>query len=275
MLNLTQNIVLVLIPLFIRIRLLDVVDILLVAFLLYYIYKIIRGTGALNIFLGIISVYIFWWLVRTFEMELLTEILGQFISVGVLALIVVFQPEIRKFLLILGTRSFLNRRSRRFFGKFWQMNDGKSLSINDIVNACEGFSQSKTGALIVLTRENNLDIFLETGEELDAKISRQLLENIFFKNSPLHDGAVIITQNRIRAARCVLPVSDSTYFPAYLGLRHRAAVGVTEQSDAVAIVVSEQTGRISWVKNGILKRNIKPVELKEILAREFSQVFDT
>ncbi len=263
-----------LMPMFIQIRLLDVIDILLVAILIYYLYKLIRGTGALNIFLGMISIYIFWWLVRLFEMELLAEILGQFISVGVLALIVVFQPEIRKFLLILGTRSFLNAKSRRFFSRLWHYERATSLPINDIVGACEEMSNTRTGALIVLTRENNLDIFLETGEILNARISRQLLETIFYKNSPLHDGAVIITDNQIKAARCVLPVSESTHFPAYLGLRHRAAVGVSEQSDALAIIVSEQTGRISWVKNGQMKRNIKPVELKEILVKEFSEDYE-
>jgi len=261
-------------PAFIHIRLLDVIDIFLVALLIYYLYKIIRGTGAMNIFLGIISIYIIWWFVRLFEMELLTEILGQFISVGVLALIVVFQPEIRKFLLLLGARSFLGKRTRDFFGRFWQASEENRLNINDIVIACEHLANTRTGALIVITRENNLDFFVETGQIMDAVISRELLENIFYKNSPLHDGAVIITKNRIRAARCVLPVSDSKMFPAYLGLRHRAAVGVSEQSDAVAIVVSEQTGRISWVKDANLKRNLKPVELKEMLAREFSSDYE-
>lgn len=258
------------IPVFIQIRFLDILDILLVAILLYYLYKLIKGTGALNIFVGIIAIYIFWWLVRLFEMELLTEILGQFISVGVLALIVVFQPEIRKFLLILGTRSFINNRTRWLMGKLWNFEQGSVLAINDIVNACEEFSNTRTGALIVITRENSLEALLETGEIIDAKISRQLIENIFYKNSPLHDGAMIITNNRVRAARCVLPVSESTHFPAYLGLRHRAAVGVTEQSDAFAIVVSEQTGRISWVKNGQMKRNLKSLELKEIIIKEMS-----
>lgn len=261
-------------PAFIQIRLLDVIDIFLVAILIYYLYKIIRGTGAVNIFLGILSIYIIWWFVRFFEMELLTEILGQFISVGVLALIVVFQPEIRKFLLLLGTRSFLGERTRNFFGRFWQSGEENRLNINDIVTACEHLAGTRTGALIVITRENNLDFFVETGQIMDAVISRPLLENIFYKNSPLHDGAIIITKNRIRAARCVLPVSDSSMFPSYLGLRHRAAVGVSEQSDAVAIIVSEQTGRISWVKDAILKRNIKPVELKEMLAREFSSDYE-
>jgi len=261
-------------PAFLQIRLLDVIDIFLVALLIYYLYKIIRGTGAVNIFLGIISIYIIWWLVRLFEMELLTEILGQFISVGVLALIVVFQPEIRKFLLLLGARSFLGKRTRNFIGRFWQVGDDNMLNIRDIVTACENLASTRTGALIVITKENNLDFFVETGQVLDALISREILENIFYKNSPLHDGAIIITKNRIRAARCVLPVSDSTMFPAYLGLRHRAAVGISEQSDAIAIVVSEQTGRISWVKDAKLKRNIKPLELKEMLAREFSSDYE-
>jgi diadenylate cyclase len=266
--------VLLFLPSFLQIRMLDLIDIILVAILIYYIYKLIRGSGALNIFIGIASIYIFWWLVRLFEMELLTEILGQFISVGVLALIVVFQPEIRKFLLILGTQSFLHKRSRLFFGRLWQMDQGTGLAISDIVSACEELSETRTGALIVLTKENTLQGFLETGEIIDSKVSRQLLENIFYKNSPLHDGAVIIINNRIAAARCVLPVSESTYFPAYLGLRHRAAVGISEISDAIAIVVSEQTGRISWVNNGKMKRNIKPVELKEMMVKEFSPTFD-
>lgn len=259
---------------FLQIRLLDVVDILLVAIILYYLYKIIRGTGALNIFLGIISIYIFWWLVRIFEMELLTEILGQFISVGVLALIVVFQPEIRRFLLLLGTRSFLGKKGRRVWGRLWQVNELSKLNINDIVLACEELSQSHTGALIVITVENRLEPILETGQMIDALVSKDLLENIFYKNTPLHDGAVIITDNRIKAARCVLPVSESTMFPAYLGLRHRAALGLSEQTDALSIVVSEQTGRISVVRDGNMKRNLKPVELKELLAREFSGSFD-
>ena len=255
---------------FIQLRFLDVIDIILVALLLYYIYKLIRGTGAMNIFLGIISIYIMWWLVRAFEMELLTEILGQFISVGVLALIVVFQPEIRKFLLILGTRSFLRSRAGGLWSRLWFMEKSSGMNLNAVVNACEELSNTKTGALIVFTRENNLELFIETGEQLDANISTQLLESIFYKNSPLHDGAVIISDNRIKAARCVLPVSDKAAFPVSLGLRHRAGVGVTEQSDALVVVVSEQTGRIALCKEGQLRRNIKPVELKEILVREFT-----
>lgn len=257
------------VPVFLQIRLLDIIDIIMVAILLYQLYLLTRGTGALNIFVGILSIYLVWWLVRIFEMELLTAILGQFISVGVLALIIVFQPEIRKFLLLVGTRSFINKPSRRFFNRLWQFDDAIKLNISPIVNSCQRFSESRTGALIVITKENDLSFFVETGEMIDARISEQLLENIFYKNSPLHDGAVIITSNRIRAARCVLPVSESKEIPSSLGLRHRAAAGITEQSDTIAIVVSEQTGRISVAKSGELKRNLKPVQLKEILAREF------
>ncbi len=256
------------IPAFLQIRLLDIIDIFLVATLLYQLYLLIRGTGALNIFLGILSIYLIWWLVRIFEMELLTAILGQFISVGVLALIIVFQPEIRRFLLIFGKQSFINKPSRRFLNRFIHFEEPILLNISPIVNSCQRFSETRTGALIVITKENNLGFFVETGELIDARISEQLLENIFFKNSPLHDGAVIITSNRIKAARCVLPVSENPAFPATLGLRHRAAVGITEQSDAIAIVVSEQTGKISVAKGGEIKKNLKPVQLKEFLARE-------
>ncbi len=258
------------VPAFIQIRLLDVLDILLVAVLLYQLYALIRGTGAIHIFLGILSIYLLWWLVRIFEMELLTAILGQFISVGVLALIIVFQPEIRKFLLVLGTRSILTKRSRHFFHKLWNTDQRDKLDIPAIVHACERFSESRTGALIVITRQNPLEFFVETGQVLDARISEPLLESVFFKNNPLHDGAVILTDNRIKAARCVLPVSENPTFPATLGLRHRAGAGVTEQSDAIALVVSEQTGRISWCKEGQIKRNLKPLQLKEMLAREFA-----
>ncbi|MFO7978910.1 MAG: diadenylate cyclase CdaA [Bacteroidales bacterium] len=259
-----------LLPAFIQVRFLDIIDVLLVALLLYNFYSLVKGTGALNIFVGILSIYLVWWLVRIFEMEVLSAILGQFIRVGVLALIIVFQPEIRRFLLFLGTRGIINKSSRTFLRKLWHFDQGPVLNISPIVNACERLAEGKTGALIVITKNNLLEFFAETGEELDAKISEQLLENIFYKNSPLHDGAVIISNNKIKAARCVLPVSENPFFPTTLGLRHRAAAGITEQSDAIALVVSEQTGRITWCKEGQIKRNIKPVQLKEFLAKEFS-----
>jgi diadenylate cyclase len=255
--------------LFIQIRLLDVIDVLLVAVLLYQLYTLIKGTGAINIFLGLLSLYLLWWLVRIFEMDMLSAILGQFISVGVLALIVVFQPEIRKFLILLGTRSFMNRGSKKFVNMLWNYQQEETLNISAIVNACEYFSENRTGALIVITIQNELDNFVDTGQRIDAVISEQLLETIFYKNSPLHDGAVIISGNKIVAARCVLPVSDKKSFPATLGLRHRAAAGITEQSDAIALIVSEQSGRISWAREGKINRNVRPVQVKEMLAREF------
>jgi diadenylate cyclase len=257
------------IPTFIQIRLLDIVDIILVAFLLFYIFRLIKGTGAINIVLGILSVYVIWFIVRTFEMELLTEILGQFISVGVLALIIVFQPEIRKFLQIIGKRSIINNGPQSAWKKFWQIDSDISLNYSTVVKACEAMSENKTGALIIITKENNLNYYLNTGESIEAKISEQLIQNIFFKNSPLHDGAIIINENKIMAARCVLPVSENTDLPASLGLRHRAALGITEQSDAIAIVVSEQTGKISFFKNAEIKRNISAMQLQEMLAKEF------
>ncbi len=256
-------------PAIIQIRLLDILDIVLVAMLLYQLYLLIKGTGTINIFLGILSVYLVWWLVRIFEMELLTAILGQFISVGVLALIIVFQPEIRKFLLIIGKRTFVSKGSRSIFKGVWQIETQKELNIPAIVNALESLSEQKTGALIVITHQSELESFAETGQRIDAVISEQLIGSIFYKNSPLHDGAVIITNNRIKAARCVLPISELRKVPATFGLRHRAALGITEQSDAVALVVSEQTGKISWSKAGEIKRNIKPLQLKELLAKEF------
>ncbi len=259
----------ILIPAFIQIRLLDIIDILLVAILIYQLYLLIKGTGAMNIFLGILSIYLLWWLVRLFEMELLTALLGQFISVGVLALIIVFQPEIRRFLLMVGKRSILHGTSGKFLKGFWHTDNEPSLNIPPIVNALETMADQKIGALVVITKTRDLELFVETGQRIDALTSEQLLMSVFFKNSPLHDGAVIISGNRIKAARCVLPVSEAKRLPASIGLRHRSAIGVTEQSDAIALVVSEQTGKISWCNQGEFKRNVSSLQLKEMLAKEF------
>jgi len=254
---------------FIIIRWLDVIDVLFVAILLYQLYRIIKGTGTINIFIGIIAIYLIWVLVKAFEMELLSEILGQFISVGMIALIIVFQQEIRQFLLLLGSPNFLKKGSKSFINIKWQLNQLEGLDIEPVVNACESMVASHTGALIVIAKKNELKPYVETGELLNASISKQLLENIFFKNSPLHDGAVIISGNRIRAARCVLHVSEKNDFPSYIGLRHRAAAGIAEESDAIAIVVSEQRGEISVAQNGVLTINIKAQKLREILIKEF------
>jgi len=250
------------------IRFLDVIDIILVAVLLYFLYNFLKGTVAINIFFGIIAIYLLWKLVEVLEMELLSEILGQFIGVGVIALIVVFQPEIRKFLLLLGTSTFARKKRNRFL--FWKVDDSGDFSkyIDHIVKACQKMSSSKTGALIVIGRVNELKQTIETGELLDAQISEHLIQNIFFKNSPLHDGAVIIIDDRIQAARCILPVSKHSGQLSDLGLRHRAAVGITEQSDAIAIIVSEQTGAISFSVEGNLSTDLMPAQLKDFLEKE-------
>ncbi|HOT89429.1 MAG TPA: diadenylate cyclase CdaA [Bacteroidales bacterium] len=257
------------IPLFITIRWIDIIDILLVAFLLYQLYNLIKGTGAVNIFLGLVAILFIWFLVRTFEMELLSEILGQFISVGVIALIIVFQQEIRQFLLLLGSPNFLKKGCKNFLNIKWQMNEQDILEIEPIVKACESMALSKTGALIVITRKNELKSFSESGEIIESKISKELIESIFYKNSPLHDGAVIINSNKLKAARCILPASEKTDLPPYVGLRHRAAIGITEESDAFAIVISEQRGEISIADSGELTLNIKSNKLREVLKNEF------
>ncbi len=237
--------------------------------LLYELYNLVKGTAAINILLGIIAIFLIWRLVRILEMELLSEILGAFISVGFIALIVVFQREIRQFLLLLGTPRFLSRKQKWL--AFWKLNVQQSSIINfdRIARVCENLSSSKTGALIVISKRSSLEEYVNNGEMIDARISEQLIENIFFKNSPLHDGAIIISGNRIVAARCVLPLTRNEKFPNTLGLRHRAAVGISEITDAITIVVSEQTGNISYTKNGTLYTKITSEALKAFLELEF------
>ncbi len=253
-----------------KLSLLDTIDILLVAYLFYELYKLIKGTAAINIFIGIIAIYLMWKLVRALEMALLSEILGQFISVGVIALIVVFQPEIRRFLLLLGTPRFIQNKPKRFM--FWKINmiNENLLSIDPILQACQRMSISRTGALIVIARKNELQTFVNTGVLIDASISTPLIENIFYKNSPLHDGALIIIDNKIKAARCILPVSGNRNISDELGLRHRSAIGITEQSDAITIIVSEQTGMISYCKMGQLTTDVQPAQLKTLLEEEYN-----
>jgi len=255
---------------FLSFQITDIIDILLVALLLYQVYRLMRGTAAINIFLGIVAVYFIWKLVRLLQMDLLSEILGQFVSVGVIALIVVFQREIRQFLLVLGTPRFLTRKQKWL--AFWKLNVQQSgiINIDRIVKVTETLSSNNTGALIVISKRSNLDEYVNTGEMIDARISEQLIENIFYKNTPLHDGAIIITGNRIIAARCVLPLTRNENFPATFGLRHRAAVGISEITDAITIVVSEQTGNIAYTKNGTLYTKIKPEALKVFLEIEFA-----
>lgn len=253
------------INLFIHLRFLDLIDILLVAIIFYEIYKLVKGTVAFNIFMGIFIIFVVWLVVKSLKMELLGSILGQLFGVGVIAIIIVFQQEVRRFLLMLGSRYRSNRKfalENLFSSQFKLASDA---SLQAIVNACRQMSETRTGALIVLSRESELREYVETGELLDAEISSELIKSIFFKNSPLHDGAVIISLNRIKAARCILPVSQKLELSPVLGLRHRAAIGISEQTDALVIVVSEESGHISTSSSGELIENVSPEELFKIL----------
>jgi diadenylate cyclase len=256
---------------FLSVRLLDILDILIVAFLLYKIYRLLKGGAAINIFIGIIAIYVLWWLfVKILNMQLLGAILGQFMSIGVIALIIVFQQEIRRFLLVIGSNSFAGKDSftRKLLPWNWQAPAISKPNISPIVKACTSMSKNKTGAIMVLARSSDLKFYERTGDIMDAEVSKRLLESIFFKNSPMHDGAVIIENNKIKAARCVLPVTENTDLPAHYGMRHRAALGITEQSDAISIIVSEETGNISMAVDGKMHYNISPEELEELLTKE-------
>jgi uncharacterized protein (TIGR00159 family) len=253
---------------FLEVRWLDIIDVVITAFLLYKIYDLLKGTVAINIFLGIIAIYILWWLCsRVLDMKLLGGILGQFIGVGVLALIIVFQQEVRRFLILLGSKNiFKNSRiARRFFIKGFQFDSDPKTDLKPVIKACTAMSKTKTGAIIVIERKSDLNFYAETGDVLNADLSKRAIESIFFKNSPLHDGAIIISGNKIKAARCVLPVTDNTDLPAQYGMRHRAALGITEQSDAVAIIVSEETGAIAVAVDGKMETNLDPEELEQHL----------
>jgi uncharacterized protein (TIGR00159 family) len=236
---------------FLNFRILDVLDIVLVALLLYYVYRLIRGTVAINIFLGIAIIYLIWKLTEVLQMELLSDILGKFLGVGFIAMIIVFQQEIRKFLLMVGSTNFASKKGFLKKLKFLKP-DGHTTStdVESIVNSCVDMGLTKTGALLVIERNNSLDFVKHTGDKMNAEINKPLLKSIFYKNSPLHDGATIIEDNIITATRVILPIEDNLNIPGRFGLRHRAALSITMKSDAVALAVSEETGQISYIKNG-------------------------
>lgn len=257
-------------PLF-KMGIFDFLDIVLVALLIYQFYRFVKGTGVINIMLGFMLVFLIWRVVKALNMDLLSNILGAFFSVGVLALIIIFQSEIRQFLLLFGSKrikSDSKKRNKKSLLNFGMTNDDK-LPIDQIVSSCVSMAETKTGALIVITMKNELQNIVNTGDLLNARISNRLIESIFFKNSPLHDGAMIISYNTIKAARCILPVSDNTHISASLGLRHRAAIGVTENSDSIAIVISEERGTISLVENGEIRYNLNG----EALTKELDAIF--
>lgn len=251
----------------------DIVDIFLVAILLYQTFQLLKRTGAVNIFVGILTFIICWFLVSyVFKMELLGGIFDRVISVGAFALIVLFQDEIRRFFSKIGSRrrGSIFYALKRFFGNDPNDKVKTDFDLVQIVLACRNLSKSSTGALIILTRNNDLDFYSHSGEQINANINSRLIENIFFKNSPLHDGALIISDRKLKAAACILPVSKNQSIPKRMGLRHRAALGVTENTDAIAIVVSEETGHISYAHNGQLTINLKPEQLEHFLSEELS-----
>ena len=252
---------------FLNLSLADVLDIFLVAFIIYQVFKWIRGSSAMSIFLAIIFLYVFRVIVDALDMRLMSAIMGTVLDVGVIALIVIFQPEIRRFLITLGNRYKIATDGKDILNRIFGGQDARmdSSTVNEIAEACKSMSETKTGALIVIPHSDNLDDIINTGDIINADISRRLIMNLFFKNSPLHDGAVVINNERIVAARCTLPITEKVNIPPSFGMRHKAAIGISEVKDVDVIVVSEETGRISFVKGG----NVTPIkninELKLLL----------
>ncbi len=248
---------------FVPFTFIDLVDIFLVATVMYWIYRTTKGTNAPYILTGIVVIYFVWVVVRTLNMELLSSILGQIISVGVIALVIIFQPEIRRFLQMIGMR----QKSLGFISRIFSMGeDVVTTHTAPIVTACREMAETKTGALIVIGQQSDLKLITEGGIAIDARVSTSLLKNIFFKNAPLHDGAVVIEGDRVVAAKCILPVTQ-TDVPKHYGTRHRAALGLSEISDAIVLVVSEETGAISIAQGGNIRRNIEPQMLQQVLQR--------
>jgi diadenylate cyclase len=246
---------------FLEISWVDLIDVTLVAVLLYQVYKLIRGSLAVNIFLGILALYLVYLIVRAAQMELLATILGQFMGVGVLAMIILFQPELRKFLLLIGRSAEFNRESILKSFSNWRHEYHDDFDIQQVIDATKSFKATRTGALVVFSRDIELKFYAATGDPLDAEVTKRLLLSIFNKNSPLHDGAVIIYKGRIKAARCVLPVSENDHLPAYFGMRHRSAIGMSESTDTLVMAVSEETGRLILARNG---KYVKGLKLKQV-----------
>ncbi|MDR1258601.1 MAG: diadenylate cyclase CdaA [Tannerellaceae bacterium] len=246
----------------------DIVDILLVAAFMYQAYKLMKGSGTTALFSGIIAFIAVWILVsQVLEMRLMGAILDKFINVGVIVLVILFQDEIRRFLFALGSR----RRWKIFSNIFRGKNDNpenESKYVAPVVLACMNMARKRTGALIVIGQEMDLAVYEHTGEMFNADVNARLIENIFFKNSPLHDGAMIISDNRIRAAGCILPVAQHAVLPKDFGLRHRSGLGMSMETDALVIIVSEERGKISAAKEGRIAGNITAEELQQILSGE-------
>ena len=250
---------------FIPFSFIDFIDILLVALFMLGIYRMSRGTNAPYIFTGIIVIYFVWVVVQALNMELLQAILGQIVSVGVIALIILFQPEIRNFLQAIGRQRQRFEWLTRIFD-FRHRKSAKEIDLRPIVEACQEMGEQKVGALIIIKQSNDLGIVEESGIAIDAKVSSALIQNVFFKNAPLHDGGMVISGDRVVAAKCVLPSTQQEVPKAY-GMRHRAALGMSEVSDAIVIAVSEETGGISLAHDSVIKRNIDPEQLQQSIRK--------
>lgn len=257
---------------FMSMSLVDILDILLVALIIFVVIRWIHDSPAMNIFLAIIFIYFLMIVVEALHMKLMSKLVSTFIDVGVVALIVIFQPEIRHFLMRFGAGTKIGSKGRKFFNMLFGDKESAvdNESVNEITEACRVMGQEKTGALIVIPHQVSLDDIVGTGDRIDAIVNRRLIMNLFFKNSPLHDGAMVISGDRIVAARCTLPITDRSDIPARYGMRHKAAIGITEQSDADVIVVSEETGGISFVKEGKLTPINNINELKLLLGAAIS-----
>ena len=260
---------------FLQLSIADILDILLLGLIIFFLFRWIRGSSAMSIFVAIVSLYVIRVLVSAFNMRLMTAIMDMVLDVGMLALIVIFQPEIRKFLIRLGNRYMNSTRGKaildRITGKVNKKTLASSEAVNDLTEACRRMSEEKTGALIVIAHKNPLEEVISTGDRIDATIHRRLIMNLFFKNSPLHDGALVIASGRIVAVRCTLPITENKNLPANYGMRHKAAIGITEESDAEVVVVSEETGRISFVKGGRVTTIQNINELKLLLTESLGE----
>lgn len=254
---------------FLQITFIDVIDILLVAFILFQLYRLVRGSLAINIFLGLLVIYVLSLVAEALEMQLMSQILGAFINVGVIAVLIVFQPEIRRFLLYVGRSSDFRKV------RFWRALSLKKIrtgeynqkEVSALTEAIMALSENKTGALIVIPQTSQLRFYQNTGIQLNAAITKEMIESIFHKGGPLHDGALIIADHRIASAKCVLPLSDNPDLPQKLGLRHRSGVGITEQSDATCIIISEENGEVSYAREGKLYQNLQKEELRKLISR--------
>ncbi len=254
---------------FLHLTAVDIIDILLVAFILFQLYRLVRGSLAFTIFIGLLVIYVLSLVAQALELKLMSEILGSFISVGVIAVLIVFQPEIRRFLLYVGRSSDFRKAN------FWsalslkkiRTGDYNQKEVKELTEGIMSLSESKTGALIVIPQTSQLRFYQNTGIAINASITKDIIESIFFKNSPLHDGALIIADHKVASAKCVLPLSDNPDIPVKLGLRHRSGVGITEQSDATCIIVSEENGEISYAREGRLYQNIRKEELQKLIGR--------